>query len=162
MGNRPVRRFGGFTLIELIMVIILIGVLAVVAMPRFADRTAFETRGFVDQTVATLGYARKMAVASGRNVCVSATSGGNVLSMTMATSRGLSQTCSAPEVSNPAAKWQRPSGVSYGSDLATTFGGDGSAVPTVAPHFKVTGDSTYTIVVESTGYVHCSTGTPCE
>jgi MSHA pilin protein MshC len=160
MVNRPWQRHWGFTLIELIMVIILIGVIAVFAMPRFADRTAFETRGFVDQTVAALGYARKMAVASGRNVCVSATSGGNVLSMTMATLRGMAQTCSMPEVSNPAAKWQRPSGVSYGSALATTFGGDGSAAPAVT--FTVSGDSTYTIVVESTGYVHCSAVTPCE
>lgn len=160
MAGRRLQRCGGFTLVELVMVIIMIGILAVVVLPRFANRSTFETRGFVDQTVATLQYARKVAVASGRNVCVSASSG-NTLTQTMATARGMSQTCSgANVVTNPAAKWQTPSGVTYGSPWSTTFGGDGSA--TAVPSFTVTGDSTYTIVIEPTGYVHCSSATPCE
>lgn len=155
------RQHRGFTLVELIMTMIIIGIIAVVAMPRFADRLSFETRGFVDQTVATLQYARKMAVASGRNVCVSASSGGDTLTMTMATARGGAGVCSSA-VSNPAASWRTYSGVTYGSALNTTFGGDGWATATVAPHFTVVGDSTYTVIVESTGYVHCSSTTPCE
>ncbi|MFZ4539713.1 pilus assembly FimT family protein [Propionivibrio sp.] len=162
MVNRPLLRCSGFTLVELIMVIIMVGILAVVAMPRFASRTTFETRGFVDQTVAMLGYARKVAVASGRNVRVVASSGGNTLTMTMALSRGMSQTCSPSNVvANPSARWNTPSGISFGSAIDTTFHGDGSAA-TVAPSFSVSGDGTYTIDVESTGYVHCSLATPCE
>lgn len=163
MAGRRFQRCGGFTMVELIMVIIVLGILAVVAMPRFANRLTFETRGFVDQTVATLQYARKMAVASGRNVCVSASSGGNTLTQTMATARGQAGNCitAGTVVTNPATKWQMPSGVSYGSALTTTFGGDGSAAAVAG--FTVTGDSTtYTIVVESTGYVHCGSATPCE
>lgn len=155
------RQHRGFTLVELIVTMIILGILAVVAMPRFADRLSFETRGFVDQTVATLQYARKMAVASGRNVCVSASSGGNTLTMTMATARGQSGNCTSAgtAVSSPAASWRTYPGVTYGSALSTTFGGDGAAT---AQSFTVTGDSAYTIVVELTGYVHCSSTTPCE
>lgn len=155
------RRHRGFTLVELVVIMIIVGILAVVALPRFASRSTFETRGFADQTMATLQYARKVAVATGRNVCASASSGGNTLTMTMATARGQSQACDSLQVvANPSAKWRTYSGVSYGSALSTTFHGDGSA--TAVPGFTVLGDSTYTIVVESTGYVHCSPVSACE
>jgi MSHA pilin protein MshC len=147
----------GFTLIELVTVMILIGILAIVAVPKFANTSAFETRGFSDQTLATLQYGRKVAVAAGRNVCASAT--GNTLTLTMATNRGQSQSCAAANaVGNPAANWKTFSGISYGSALSTTFHADGSAA---AASFTVSGDSTYTLVVESTGYVHCNPVSTC-
>jgi len=158
-----VARRQGFTLVELVITLVIVGILAVVALPRFADRALFETRGFVDQTLATLQYARKVAVASGRNVCVGAAAGGNTLTMTMAPARGAAGVCAAANVvANPSAAWRTYTGVTYGSALATTFGGDGRATATVAPHFTVVGDGVYTIVVEATGYVHCNPVSACE
>lgn len=65
----------GFTLVELIVTLIVVGILAVSVIPRFADRSSFDARGFHDGAVAVLRYAQKSAVAQRRQVCVTFGSG---------------------------------------------------------------------------------------
>lgn len=60
----------GITLIELVMVIVLLGILAVVAAPRMFGSADFYARGFHDETLALLRYAQKTAIAQRRTVCV--------------------------------------------------------------------------------------------
>lgn len=75
-------RARGFTLIELITVMVLIGILAVTALPRFVDPNVFQARGFFDETKAQLRYAQKAAIAERRTVCVALA--GNGVAMTIA------------------------------------------------------------------------------
>src|SRR3989338_11263391 len=77
--NRHRRIAAGFTLVELIMTMIVVGILAVAVLPRFADVIVFEARGFRDETLSLLRYAQKSAVAQRRTVCVAVASDGITL-----------------------------------------------------------------------------------
>jgi MSHA pilin protein MshC len=60
----------GFTLVELVMILIVVGVLAVAAVPRLLHRETFDARSYFDQVQAMLRYAQKIAIAQRRNVFV--------------------------------------------------------------------------------------------
>ena len=60
----------GFTLVELIVIMILAGILSIIVVPRFMNPSDFDARGFFDATESILRYAQKSAIAQRRNVCV--------------------------------------------------------------------------------------------
>jgi prepilin-type N-terminal cleavage/methylation domain-containing protein len=64
----------GFTLIEMVMVIVLVGIMSVVALPRMLDKS-FSERGMRDGAKAALQHARHVAIASRRYTCVNITQG---------------------------------------------------------------------------------------
>lgn len=53
------------------MVIVVLGILAVSAMPKFFNISIFQQRGFFDDTLNAISYAQKLAVATSCNVQVS-------------------------------------------------------------------------------------------
>ena len=60
----------GFTLTELVMTIVIIGILSVIVAPRFMSSQPFETRGFYDEAQAVVRYAQKVAIAQRRTIFV--------------------------------------------------------------------------------------------
>lgn len=69
----------GFTLIELVTVLVLAGILAAVAAPRFFSTSPFAVAGFANEVRAGLRHAQSVAMASGCDIRVALSSSGIVL-----------------------------------------------------------------------------------
>ncbi|APG24961.1 MAG: GspH/FimT family pseudopilin [Syntrophotalea acetylenica] len=76
-----------FTLVELVVIMVLAGVLAAVALPRLFDATAFHSRGFYEEVTQAARYAQKLAVASGCEVKFSISASGFALHQRAASCR---------------------------------------------------------------------------
>ncbi len=63
----------GFTLVELITVMVVVGILSVAVLPRFFDVNIFRERGTADQVKAALRFGQKVAIAQHRSVDVNLT-----------------------------------------------------------------------------------------
>lgn len=74
MNSKSIVQYRGFTLIELIVVVMLLGILSVFAMGRLFDQNQFAAKGFFDDTVTAVRFAQKLAVSSGCAVQVQITS----------------------------------------------------------------------------------------
>jgi MSHA pilin protein MshC len=71
----------GFSLVELVIVIVVLGIISAVVLPRLLSTSDLKARGFQDETRALLRYAQKAAVAQRRNVCVTLSGTGVSLSI---------------------------------------------------------------------------------
>lgn len=63
----------GFTTVELVLVIVIVGILGAIAGPRFFNNSTFDERAYYDELASSLRYAQKVAVASGCRVRISLT-----------------------------------------------------------------------------------------
>jgi MSHA pilin protein MshC len=153
------RRQSGFTLVELVMVLVMLGVLAMFAAPRMFNRNDFEARGFHDQVMSTLRFAQKTAIAQRRVVCVAFTP--TTITLTRAATEA-SSVCD-PTLAVPGPKGElvltAPTNVAFtAAPAGFYFDGLGQALPAIAlplvRSMQVVNAGRTITVEEVTGYVH--------
>ena len=160
VGSKPIPH--GFTLVELVIVIVLLGLLSVVAIPRMFNSQDFYIRGFHDETVALLRFAQKTAVAQRRTVCVTFASNG--VTLALAANPATANCATATSLTGP--KGETPpsvtarGGVAYTSTpTAFNFNGlgqpiDSSGAVLASQTLQVSGAAVNITIEGTTGYVH--------
>lgn len=145
-------------MVELIVVMVLLGIVAAVAIPRWRGDNGFEERVVRDQIVAALRYAQKSAVAARRLVCVTFSSSPSRVDFTISSTYPAASCVGGSSLAGPdgAALSVVPASsisfVSSAASLTYDAAGRASTAASVAVSGLPTGQA---ITVESeTGYVH--------
>lgn len=146
----------GFTLIELVLTLVIIGVIAAVAIPRFFTTSAFDQRGFSDEVINAIRYAQQYAVSSHCGVRVQITPNSYTLyrAVTAATCTSTNTGAYFVMLVNPARKPESftataPKGISLSAhDFIFTSQGTISATQTI------TVGSAQIRVEAATGFIH--------
>jgi MSHA pilin protein MshC len=149
------RNNAGFTIVELVTVMVIAAVLAAVALPRLVDSYGTNERGFYDQVQAALRYGQKITLATQHNVCVTINPGtGPGASLTLQYAAGAG--CGPLPVPFPGGSAPysitAPANVALaGSSFQFDKASYGGPVPNVPP--ITVGNRTITVEAV-TGYVH--------
>lgn len=147
----------GFTLIELVMVIVLLGILSATVLPKFFDVSTYKQQAFFDDTLNAVRYAQKLAVATGCKVQVSVSANAYTLngpadrSQCAITSPTFSQT-----IRNPGTGAAAYTGSETGVTLTSTsaaFNFDALGQASANVTLTVAGGKTIS-VVRDTGFVY--------
>lgn len=145
-------RQGGFTLVELVVTLIVIGILAVAALPRLFDRRDFDARAFLDQTAAALRYAQKAAIAQRRTVCATFAASSVVLTIRSAAGAGACDTPLAGPAGGAPYTVVASGSVTF-SPVPAALSFDAEGRPSAAVNIVIAQAPTAIDVTAETGYV---------
>ncbi len=124
----------GFTLVELVTVLVMVGILSAVAIARFSAPSDFSGPAHAEEVRAALAHARRTAVAARRFVCVSVS--GNTLSLTMDPAQPDDRTTPSCSSANPVALPGRDATGELPSPTGVTTSSSPSSF-----HFKPSGEA---------------------
>lgn len=153
-------KHGGFSLVELITVMVVLGILSAIALPRIMDNRAFIGAAFYADVVSALRYAQKSAVSHRRLVCASLTA--TTVTLSIADVNPASS-CGTALPSPDGAPYQskdgsvQASGYPAGGKVyfqpAGTITSDGAGDAIYSGNIAITGRATAIRIEGATGYV---------
>lgn len=145
------RSIRGFTLVELCSVLVIAGVLAAIAGPRFLDTPAFNQRGYTDELAGVIRSAEAAAAASGCDVQLTLAPGTGYDAELPATAATCSGTYTVPvhRSDGTALAGTPPSNADVTTSVTLVFGPQGSIV---SPS-PIANPTTVTVVGSPSGQV---------
>ena len=135
-----IKQQHGFTLIEMVTVIVILGLLAVVMIPRFLSPSNFESRSVSDTLISTLRQAQQLAMSKAPAANVSVTTDNTNKRIRISYNEGGVQTIDVSV----------PSNIEIGEDTVT-FSKSGEAG---AQHNIAITPNPRNVCVETSGYAH--------
>lgn len=115
----------GYSLVELITVLVLLGVLAAVALPRFVGTDAFSGRAAMDRVVSAIRYAQEQAMSRNRHARIRFS--GQSYRVQFRNASGAWETLPVPGTGRD--EWTLPGDVRFSSAGAREFDGLGRPEP---------------------------------
>jgi MSHA pilin protein MshC len=151
----------GFTLVESVMTLVILGIISAVALPKFFQLSSYQERVFFDDTLAAIRYAQKLAVATGCNVQVNIAGNAFYLKQPGALDRSRCASTTAADftrdVAHPGSGAASYSGSQSGISLTSaTFYFNALGVASTALDITV-GSTKKITVIKETGFVYDST-----
>jgi MSHA pilin protein MshC len=160
----PPARCAGFTMLELVIVIVIAGIVSYMAAVRLNNVGEVDGHGFAEQVASTLRFAQEAAVAQRRLMYVNVNSGGGLVDVCLDSSNACAQPLTAPGGCNLAGgcplSAQAPSGVVLTTNTAQ-FSFDGLGQPSTSSQVQIqvtaSDGQQFTVTIEpGSGYVRRS------
>jgi MSHA pilin protein MshC len=150
----------GFSLVELITVIVLLGILGVIALGKLGSQDSFAARGFYEDTVNAVRFAQKLAISTGCDVQVDINTAADSYQIFQhavdCTTGGFTR--AVPNPANRGLAYQNTN-IPTGFSLATNPGGGPTTITFNARGIRIEGFSGYRVTDGSNNFdfnVHTS------
>ncbi len=143
----------GFSFVELVVVLVLVGILAAFTIPRLVSQSSFDLAGYQQELAFGLRYGQKYAFAAGCPVRATITSGGFALQHSSSCDAGDFAVLVPHPTKSGGFTVPAPAGITLSPAGTFTFLGTGEASTTVTITLTSSAGSRQVEIIGPTGYV---------
>ncbi|MFV2060811.1 MAG: prepilin-type N-terminal cleavage/methylation domain-containing protein [Gammaproteobacteria bacterium] len=152
---KTLRHAKGFTLIELVVLMIISGILAAYILPRLGTRSTFDERVFKDEIISVARYAQQLAMMRGRNATIRFHLDNTTKNYGIDGRQGAGAYNWLAHPNSEIFPLAVPSGISVApSNIIISYDALGNVVNGVSQAITITGAGSNTICIDASGYAH--------